>query len=81
MLRLFVKFGKGGQILGVTKRDKLPAGQASGFVDVEPGTEVIEIKRTAATSPVMELEPHEIHTRYVVDIKKKTLKPIAAPTE
>ena len=76
MMRLFVKYDKQGKILAASKKEQLPEGQETPFVDPDPDCKVVEIKNTSATAGLMALEPDEIQKQYMVDTKKKSLKKI-----
>lgn len=74
MPRLFVKSDKKGQILAVAKVDSLPEGRNTPFEDDPKTVEIVEITDPTEKARLIRMEVGEIHTGYVMDMKKKVLK-------
>jgi hypothetical protein len=74
MARLFIKADKQGQILAVSRVDALPEGRKSPFDEDDPEIDIVEIKDPDGKSGFMEMQVVDIHTRYVLNAKKKALK-------
>jgi len=70
-MRLYIKHDAKGNILSVAKANQSDDSHGHPFADVDENGGVLDVEEAGELT---ELECHDIHEQYKVDVKKKELK-------
>jgi hypothetical protein len=70
MMRIFVKYNQAGELLSVSKMDRMPAGLDHPYGLLNENEAVLEASNSQA---FLELSAMEIHETYRVDVANETL--------